>query len=385
MTSEQGVDRAVGQPGVHAHRVIFVDLARALAVLLMLNGHTISALLAPEYAAAPWYNAWQFQRGLTSSLFLLLSGFAFSIATNRHWAAHTYFSPAVARRLRRFTFFILLGYSLHFPVRPFFALLTVSDERWQSFLAVDVLQLIGVTFVFVQGLVLVCRSRAIFTGAAFGLAAILVLLSPMVWATDWSVRLPLWAAAYLTPVSGSLFPVFPYAASVFIGAGAGQIYARWGAAHLVAFANHVLLGGGVVLVMLAQIPGWMDVELSATGTSFAVQFVVRTGSSLVILGLVAHLSLWIRRLPRVFSAVAQESLTIYYVHLCLVYGSIWSSGLLQWTGATLSPVQALPIALALIAAMALLAWHWNRCKHSRPLAARWIRIGVAGLAAYRLL
>ena len=71
---------------MRAQRVIFIDLARTLAVVLMLYGHTVSALLAPEFRAGTWYDVWQFQRGLTSCLFLLLSGFAFSIATARRWS-----------------------------------------------------------------------------------------------------------------------------------------------------------------------------------------------------------------------------------------------------------------------------------------------------------
>ena len=72
-------------PSHGAHRVIFIDLVRALAVAFMLYGHTASALLAPGYQVGRWFDIWQFQRGLTSSLFLLLGGFAFSIATSRRW------------------------------------------------------------------------------------------------------------------------------------------------------------------------------------------------------------------------------------------------------------------------------------------------------------
>ena len=137
---------------------MFIDLARAMAVIMMLYGHTVSALLATEYRASPWYDAWQFQRGLTSSLFLLLSGFAFSIATTRHWTSHLQVSRKFFQRLRRFGLFIVLGYALHFPV-SFTELPGVDQQRWQSFIAVDVLQLIGVTFVVVQLLVLAARSR----------------------------------------------------------------------------------------------------------------------------------------------------------------------------------------------------------------------------------
>ena len=182
-------------PGVHARRVIFIDLARALAVVLMVYGHTISALLAPEYRSGPWYDVWMFQRGLTSSLFLLLSGFAFSIATTRHWPAHMYVSPAVLKRLRRFTLFIVLGYALHFPVGSVAALGDVSPEQWAAFLAVDVLQLIGAMFILIQVLVMASRSRRVFMAVSFVLAVLTITLTPAVWRRDWMDVLPLTLAS----------------------------------------------------------------------------------------------------------------------------------------------------------------------------------------------
>ena len=146
--------------GVHAHRVIFIDLARAIAVVMMMYGHTVSALLDKTYQAGTWFDVWTFQRGLTSSLFLFLSGFAFSIATMRHWPVHTWLSPAVLKRARRFALFILLGYALHFPVRHFAELASVDEERWRTFLAVDVLQLVGVTLIGLQVLVLLVAEPA---------------------------------------------------------------------------------------------------------------------------------------------------------------------------------------------------------------------------------
>ena len=95
-----------------SRRVIFIDLARALAVVFMLYGHAVSSLLDPRYRTGTWFEVWTFQRGLTSCLFLLLSGFAFSIATARHWTRHTEISPAILKRARRFGLFIILGYAL---------------------------------------------------------------------------------------------------------------------------------------------------------------------------------------------------------------------------------------------------------------------------------
>ena len=71
------------------------------------------------------------------------------------------------KRLRRFGLFVLLGYALHFPVPRFAMLADATDQQWRSFLSVDVLQLIGVTFIAVQLLVLIVQSRRVFMVAAF--------------------------------------------------------------------------------------------------------------------------------------------------------------------------------------------------------------------------
>jgi len=368
-------------PGVQARRVIFIDLARAIAVILMINGHTISALLAPDYQSGPWYDRWQFQRGLTSNLFLLLSGFAFSIATSRHWPAHLWLSFAVFRRLRRFGLLMVLGYALHFPVSHFSELAAASEERWRSFLAVDVLQLIGATLVLVQVLVMACRSRIVFAVVSLAMAVTLIGLTPTMWRIPWAPDVPLFVAGYLSQGTGSIFPIFPFGASIFIGVGIGQIYSRWGAAHLASFENRVLLSGGALLVALGMVPHLAGGTLfpPGPGSSIPGEFVLRTGVSFVILGGIAHASRWMSHLPHIIGALAQESLVIYFVHLCFVYGSIWNPGLYQWIGPNLSPVETLPIVLGVLVAMILVAWYWNWCKHARPRAARWIMVGTGAV------
>ena len=374
-------------PGVQAHRVIFIDLTRALAVVLMVYGHTISALLAREFRAGPWYDAWVFQRGLTSSLFLLLSGFAFSIATTRHWQSHMQVSPAVIKRLRRFALFVLLGYALHSPAGTLAEMARIGADQWRSFLAVDVLQLIGAMFIIIQGLVMLTRSRRVFMITSFVLAIVVVLYTPAVWRGSWTDVMPLALASYLSPAQGSQFPLFPFGASVFIGAAAGQLYARWGAAHLAPFANIVLLGAGTLLAVAGLYVRAHGVEIFDAGEASGIpgEFMLRTGVSLVILGVIAHLSWRITRLPHVFGAVAQESLLVYFVHLCIVYGSVWNSGLVQYFGETLSPLQTLPVVVAIVGLMVLLAWGWNRLKHTRPHTARWVMAGVFGAALMLLI
>jgi uncharacterized membrane protein len=370
----------------HAGRVIFIDLARALAVVLMISGHTSSALLSASYRSSEWFNVWQFQRGLTSALFLLLSGFAFSVATSRHWSSHVNPSATVVKRLRRFGLFVLLGYSLHFPVRHFSELPGASGTQWRAFLAVDVLQLIGVTFMFIQLLVMVVRTRRMFTVAVFGVSALLVALAPSVWRTNWSESLPLFLSSYLSSSTGSQFPLFPWAAFVLLGAGIGQLFAHWGAASLRTFANWGMLLPGGVLVAIAS--NMRIGPAAAVGlddwTWIPGQILLRTGVCLAVLGVVAHISYRIKQLPHVFGAVAQESLVVYFVHLCVVYGSVWNRGLYQFYGEALSLPTTLLFVAAVVLPMIALAWQWNNLKHTRPQAARWVSIAVGIVLVVRL-
>jgi uncharacterized membrane protein len=369
--------------GVHSRRVIFIDLARALAAVFMLYGHTVSALLHPRYQTGTWFDIWIFQRGLTSTLFLLLSGFAFSIATGRHWSSHGQLSLAVLRRIRRFSLFILLGYALHFPVARFADLAYATPERWRSFLAVDVLQLIGATFIGVQILVMLTRSRRVFGWTSLAVAVAVILLTPWFWRVDWPSRLPLSIATYLSSSAGSQFPLFPWSAYVLLGVALGQWYLRWGTARLDWYANVALFAPGLVLVTLAFLVDW--ILGTQAWESVPNQVTLRMGASLMLLALVARGSQHITRLPHIFGAVAQETLLIYFVHLCIVYGSVWNRGLAQVYGPTLGPGQTVVIVVTLLTAMFGLALYWNWWKHTRPRLARWTALAVGALLVYRLL
>lgn len=370
-----------------AHRVIFVDLARALAVTFMLYGHTASALLAPQYQTGRWFDIWLFQRGLTSSLFLLLGGFAFSVATTRRWSSHLTLSSAVVRRVRRFGLFVLLGYALHLPGSNLAVIAAAEPARWRAFLAVDVLQLIGATLIGLQLLVLMVRSRRAFMAAALAMAAATVLATPAVWRIDWAQLVPPAVAAYVSQATGSQFPLFPWMAFILMGAGLGQMYARWGAADLLAFARRALIAPAIVLVIAALVVRPREWTLFGPGPGAFVpaEIMMRTGACLLILAAFAYLSARITRLPHLFAAVAQESLLIYFVHLCIVYGSAWNAGLVRIYGASRTPAQTLFFVVLVVSSMAALAWHWNRFKHVRPHAARWTSYAVGAALLVWLL
>jgi surface polysaccharide O-acyltransferase-like enzyme len=266
-------------------------------------------------------------------------------------------------------------------------LTTLTDEQWRSFTQVDVLQLIGATFLIVQALVFIMKSRRAFTIAVFALAIAAVAFTHPIWVIDWWQILPGWLAAYLSPARGSLFPLFPWAAYVLFGAGMGQIYVSWGAARLSRYAIYALFVPGVVLSALGW--GLAQIEEAPWGPDawnfMPIQLAIRIGACLILLAAIAQASQRLKRLPRLFAAVAQETLAIYFVHLMIVYGSIWNSGLAVWYAASLGPAATLACVVFLLASMAALGWYWHWLKHAHPILARWTMAGVAALLVTWLL
>ncbi|MBP1683750.1 MAG: hypothetical protein H6Q27_1317, partial [Ignavibacteriaceae bacterium] len=99
-----------------AHRVIFIDLMRAIAVLQMVQGHTIDVVLAPEFRTTelPVYAVWYFLRGMTAPIFMFTAGTVFT------YLFHSVKKPfeenyRVKKGLRRAFLLIFLGYLLKYP------------------------------------------------------------------------------------------------------------------------------------------------------------------------------------------------------------------------------------------------------------------------------
>ena len=371
-----------------ASRSVFVDVARAAAILMMVQGHTLHVVLATDLRTGTAFDLWSFLRGLTSCMFLLLSGFVFALATHRQWTDQFVSHAATGRRFRRFGFFLLLGYALHFPMAKLARLYGMSDERWQSFLVVDVLQCIAVMLATLQGLLWLVRTpRHHTTAAAVGCAAIIA-LTPTMWRIDWAAHAPTLIAAYLSPATGSPFPLFPWGAYILLGAALGGLYVRSRMDPLAGFAERVLIGGGLGMLLVAFV--CVRIPLQPFGpTDFwstsPNQFLVRSGSVMLGLGLLARVCRLVSKPAYPVQALAHESLTVYAVHLGIVYGSAWNLGLRQYVGPTLTLLPALAFVAAMWASMTVLASGWHWLKHRQPGVAQWVRVGVGGLLLGRLL
>jgi uncharacterized membrane protein len=354
-------------------RVVFVDVARALAVLFMILGHSLNVMLAPEFQHNRPFETLLFLRGLTSCTFLLLSGFAFMVASGRYWEAHLRPSLRAFRRLRRFVFFVFLGYAMRFPVDRYADFRFLTPERWEYFLRVDILQCIGVTLVLLQLVILLARTPGRFAAAAVAAGGLVILVTPAAYRLDWTRYLPVGIAAYLSPATGSLFPVLPWSAFMLLGAALGHLYVSAWASNPVAFARRVLLPGGLGLVALGVGLHLLPFAPLGAGDFWLVSpnfFLIRTGCVLLVLAGIAYLTRAMHHLPRIVAALAQESLLIYFIHIIVLYGSAWNVGLVRLLPVPFGPGMAAIGVAGMLVSMSLLAgaWNWVKRRHRRIAA-----------------
>lgn len=304
-------------------------------------------------------------------MFFFLAGFAFVSATyRRDDQAQIVGWPL--RRFGRFAVFLLIGYVLYSPVAKLNHISLVTADKWQAFLGVDALQCLAVTLALLQLFALSVRTRMQFLILTLITCVTVVALTPAVWRANWEAVLPAALAAYMTPQGGSLFPVFPWSAYSLLGAALGAIYV--GTNHVGGFSMRVLGAGGVTMVtasLVGSLLPWQPLGSTDFWSTSPNQFLLRGGLVCVGIGLVAHVSRRLSRLPDALNALARQSLLVYAVHLCVVYGSAWNRGLRSWYGQTLAFGPAVAWVILLWASVISLAYGWHSCKLRNPKTAQW--------------
>ncbi|MFW6051113.1 MAG: heparan-alpha-glucosaminide N-acetyltransferase domain-containing protein [Myxococcota bacterium] len=381
-------------------RWLALDLLRFLAVLLMVQGHTFTALIEDAVRELGWYRWHSYIHGYTAPLFMYSAGLAFGVTTLKGWAKQSEWGPAARKRVFRYLLIVAIGYALQLPSSSLLPLFRgMADERWGRMLAVNALQVIGMTLLLCQLLVLTLRNRSAFVAlSALGGTAV-VLLGPYFW--RWPVQdyLPVGVAAYFTNQTGSLFPIVPWAGFIFAGiVTAALVGDVTRPEHRARVAPRLALAGGAIATAA--------VLLDRSGLSAAfgehnfwktspLFFLWRLGCILPVLGLFGVLEQWYARwsakrggdgpVMATVRVMGQESLVVYVGHLVLLYGFMlpWSMNA-RWSHA-LALGNAVLAFSALFVVMIVLARVWHHVKTRRPTQFDLLRWGLGLGTLFMLL
>jgi uncharacterized membrane protein len=316
------------------NRIIFIDLMRAFAVLMMVQGHTTDVLLSNDYRNFdnPLFVVWFFMRGMTAPIFLFTSGTVFTYLfrlNNEPFNSN----PRVTKGIKRFLLLVFLGYMLRYPTPTLFDFSRVGSRQWEIFFSVDILHLIGFGLLFV--IILAYLSEKLKAGdyLVFSLAALFFFISYLYTENiKWIEFVPAPIAGYLYKGTGSNFPLFPWLGYLLSGAVLGSYLAKNPDVFRSAkFSLYLLLIGALLLA--AAISGdkiYLVVGEKGFYWNESIYYIfIRLGFVLVLTSVVSLISIKISVIPKIFILVGRNTLIIYVVHLVILYGSAWNPGIIS--------------------------------------------------------
>jgi hypothetical protein len=312
----------------------------------MVAGHTVDALLSPAARLHPAAVAYWKARGLTAPLFLLVSGWAVTVAIRRAPARGL---AVVRQRLPRVLLLLAVGVALRWPGWDLAGLRAGDPAVWSHLLAFDALQTIALSFLGAAAVLALGRpprEERLLLWALLVLAVAAGLRPPAPFTGAMAGPLPTSLPALaLTQLLGgtSPFPLVPWAAYFLAGSLVG-LSVEDGSRRAV--AGMAWLGAALIAAT-----AWQEVGTAPPGAPSLIAF--RIGVILVLLALLS-------RIPGALAARAAPlgrlSLAIYALHVPVVYG--WSTvpGLAWRIGPRLGAAEAVGVALLVLAASATAAW-----------------------------
>lgn len=313
-------------------RILFLDVMRALAVILMLQGHTISALgdFSEIDKSSSYYQIWSFIRGITAPLFIFTAGTVFIYLLdigNKHFFSNV----RVRKGLVRFITLLIIGYLLNYPTLRIFDFSDVTTLQWLQFFSVDALHLIAFGILSLILIRYISHLTGLNEFVTYMSAALLVLMiTPYVLNNDWTNITILPLASYFTYNTGSFFPLFPWLFYIFAGGGFGSILRKNETFTQKPGFYLTIIGAGIILFIIPIILDYSfynelaSVDYLRTDVLLSIK---RLGIVLLIAGLLSLLFARSARTPKVILSIGRNSLLIYILHLILIYGCVLIPGL----------------------------------------------------------
>jgi uncharacterized membrane protein len=336
-----------------SHRRAYVDWARGIAVLVMIEAHTVDAWtrLSPAYRRTIPFRDATVLGGFAAPLFLWLAGLAVVLAATRTAERTGSRRAAIEMICRRGLEIFILGFL--FRVQGF--IITPGSHPVTLF-RIDILNIMGPAIAvagLVWGLARTATARVVWYAA---IAAAFAMVTPVVRAAPAVDALPIWLQWYVRPFGEfTIFTLFPWAGFVFAGGAVGALIAA--APEPPAERRlHAILGvSGAALVALGFYTASRPPIYAASSfwTSSPTWFLIRVGILMIALTVIYGCERAIAALkggarphavhgfsPAVtrpaidpLARLGRNSLFVYWIHVELVYGYaswMWRHRLPLW-------------------------------------------------------
>lgn len=312
-------------------RLKFIDMARSIAILLMLEGHFIDEVLDPVYRNLdyPVYATWLYIRGFTGAMFLTVTGivFVYLLLNNR---IEPYFrNVRVKKGFKRVLELLFWGYLL-------------------QYYAFHVLECIGfgiLSILLIFGIYKLIKFLPLWIYFLFAGTSILLFYLYFAGKPDeylWPKGVPSYFQyMFHGPRDKSVFPILPWMSFTMYGAMFGSLLhdfkdyiKKWRFAILLLVVGALLFWfGKPILVSLDNLMSGGTYKL------FRIDWLYqRLGMVLMILSFLMIIEKLLGEIKQnLFLKIGQNTLTIYIIHMMILYGSVIRIGVIDFYHRDLGP------------------------------------------------
>ncbi len=349
------------------NRILYLDIMRALAVFMMIQGHTIDTFLADKFRSSDslFYVIWYNHRGFTAPIFMFTAGvvFTYLLKIGKYGFIE---NPRIKKGLKRGVTLITIGYLLRYPTARIFDFRYVTPEKWSSFFAVDALHLIGFGLLFIILMVYFTDKFKIqFITLAYSSILIILFVYPLVKQIVFTNYFPEYIAAYFNNKTGSHFPFFPWLIYIFAGSILGFYLSKNEDLYRRKKFSYKLSTLGITLIGMFFIFSYIkDSEFSGNNIwlySSSMVF-LRLGYVLLLNGIVSFVIRKSKSIPKIIIETGRHTLILYVVHLVMLYGSAWSLGLIYFYARSFNTLETIIVAIGMILLMLLVVMMIEKIK-----------------------
>ncbi len=340
-----------------SNRLQFIDMARSIAILLMLEGHFVDDSLMDIYRDPNniIYSTWLFIRGFTAPIFLTVTGLVFVYLLLMKEEEGFFNNLRVKKGFKRSVELLFWGFIL-------------------QYYAFHVLQCIGVgifTILVIYGIYKLIRFIPLWV--YYLLAGLLLFGLNMYF--DQLEKYELWPknAPYFVqnmfhgPQNRAIFPIVPWMGYTMFGAFMGCLLhvfkgniKKWS-------TIAITFGIGMILFFYAK-PILIFID-NITGNQFVLKLsrldwlYMRLGMVIIVLSLLLMIEHILGEIkPNLFLKMGQNTLTIYILHMVVLYGSITGLGLNRLFRKSLNPWEVTIGAILFIAFFVILIKYLDQIK-----------------------
>jgi uncharacterized membrane protein len=338
-------------------RLYFIDIIRAFAILMMLQGHFIDALLADSYRDlnATSFSIWTYFRGITAPTFFTISGLIFTYLLLK--AKEKGVEKARIRKgITRGFFLIGIGYLIRIPFLAWF-----SGYFNSYFLVIDVLQCIGCSLILIIVLYLLCAKKTILFSTVLLLLGFSIFLSEPLYRQLSFDTIPMIFNNYVSKTNGSVFTMIPWFGYVVFGACLAPIFhTNLNKVHfkIITIASFLIVGAVLVQYssyLLSLLYKLTNIKLFLDSANYNYLF-TRLGNVFLYFAFFYGFEKFLK-FPLILK-IGQKTLSIYVIHFIIIYGSFTGIGLKNIIGKTLTPWQAVFGALLFLTIVCFISFYY---------------------------